>query len=138
MEHAKTETMLNSIGHMLMEDKEYPNQPTLLYAQLDRNAATEAVFKDLGNQLLYREFPNRRIFYTLLDLWESQDGPERWTDLEYVLRDGKFEVTYHYPDTLDPEEDELVRRERALRRHFGEKPIVYGPLSDGDAPWDSD
>jgi hypothetical protein len=37
-------------------------------------------------------------------------------------------VTYFYPDEIDPEEDLIERRERALHRHFGEKPIVYPPF----------
>lgn len=44
-----------------------------------------------------------------------------------LLRGGKFEVTYIYPDEIDPEEGLLERRERVVRRHFGEKPIVYLP-----------
>ncbi|MFS0771573.1 hypothetical protein [Sphingomonas sp. 1P08PE] len=55
-----------------------------------------------------------------------------------MLRDGKFEVGYFYPDDIDPEEDVIERRQRALLRHFGEKPIVYLPWPDdeGSAGYD--
>lgn len=68
------------------------------------------------------------MLHALLDLWEAEDEHDRWSELEYVLRDTKFEVAYYYPDEIDPEEDVLERRERAWRRHFGDKPIVYPPL----------
>nr|WP_210358276.1 hypothetical protein [Sphingomonas beigongshangi] len=111
-----------------MDDSEYPSEPTLLYAQLDHNMVGDSIFKDLGNHLLYRRSLDERLLHALLDLWEAEDEHDRWSELEYVLRDGKFEVAYYYPDEIDPEEDVLERRERALRRHFGDKPIVYPSL----------
>jgi hypothetical protein len=63
----------------------------------------------------------------LLDLWEAQDSDDRWAEIEYVVRDGRFEATYTYPDAIDPEEDPMERRDQSVRRHFGEKPIIYSP-----------
>jgi hypothetical protein len=42
-------------------------------------------------------------------------------------------VTYFYPDEIDPDEEWMERRERVVRHHFGEKPIVYPPLLAEDA-----
>lgn len=128
MVETESERLLNEIGRLLMEDSDYPSEPTLLYAQLDHNMIGESIFKELGNQLLYRWPTNERLPYALLELWEAQDERDRWSELEYVLRDGLFEVAYFYPDEIDFQEDVIERRERALRRHFGEKPIVYPPL----------
>ncbi|MEH3034936.1 MAG: hypothetical protein PGN23_17515 [Sphingomonas adhaesiva] len=135
MADAEAEKLLNEIGQLLMEDREYPVEPTLLYAQLDRNMVGESIFKELGNQILYRRPVIEGLPYALLDLWETQDGGDRWSEMEYVLRDGKFEVAYIYPDEIDAEEDVVERRARAVRRHFGEKPIVYPPWPpEDDAP----
>ncbi|MFW2851058.1 hypothetical protein ACM61V_03900 [Sphingomonas sp. TX0543] len=128
MAETESERLLNEIGRLLMEDSDYPSEPTLLYAQLDHNMIGESIFKELGNQLLYRWPANERLPYALLELWEAQDGRDRWSELEYVMRDGLFEVAYFYPDEIDPREDVIERRERALRRHFGKKQIVYPPL----------
>lgn len=135
MADAEAEKLLNKIGQLLMEDREYPVEPTLLYAQLDRNMVGESIFKELGNQILYRRPVIEGLPSALLDLWEAQDGGDRWSEMEYVLRDGKFEVAYIYPDEIDSEEDVVKRRARAVRRHFGEKPIVYPPWPpEDDAP----
>ena len=135
MADAEAEKLLNEIGQLLMEDREYPVEPTLLYAQLDRNMVSESIFKELGNQILYRRPVIEGLPYALLDLWEAQGGGDRWSEMEYVLRDGKFEVAYIYPDEIDAEEDVVERRARAVRRHFGEKPIVYPPWPpEDDAP----
>ena len=129
------EQLLNEIGQLLTEDREYPFEPTLLYTQLDHNMVGELIFKELGNQVLYRWPLIRRLPYALLDLWEAQQDRDRWAEMIYLLRDGKFEVAYFYPDGIDPEEDVAERRERAVREHFGEKPIVYPPWPpEDDAP----
>jgi len=134
----ETEQLLNEIGRLLMEDRDYPSEPTLLYAQLDHNMIGESIFKELGNQFLYRWPVNERLPYALLELWEAQDGRDRWSELEYVLRDGSFEVAYFFPDEIDQKEDVIARRERSLRRHFGDKPIVYPPWPPEDDAQDYD
>ncbi|WP_294292502.1 hypothetical protein [uncultured Sphingomonas sp.] len=132
MAETESQRLLGEIGRLLMEDGGYPSEPTLLYAQLNYNMIGESIFKELGNQLLFRWPVNERLAYALLELWEAQDGQDRWSELEYVLRDGQFEVAYFYPDEIDPQENVIERRERALRRYFGEKPIVYPPLPTDD------
>ncbi|MCP1469327.1 hypothetical protein J3E64_001002 [Sphingobium sp. OAS761] len=126
------EELLNEIGRLLAEDREYPSEPTLLYAQLDHNMIGESIFKELGNQVLYRWPVNERLPYALLDLWELQEGKNRWMELEYLVRDGRFEVAYIYPDAIDPNEDVVERRARSVRQHFGEKPIIYPPWPSED------
>lgn len=132
MANDEAERLLNEIGRLLTEDRDYPLEPTLLYAQLDRNVVGESIFKELDNQILFRWPVIDGLPNALLDLWEAQEG-YRWAEMEYLLRDGKFEVAYIYPDEIDPEEDVVERRARAVRRHFDEKPIVYPPWPEDDA-----
>lgn len=138
MAESESEILLNEIGCLLMEDADYPWEPTLLYAQVDQDMIGQSIFKDLGSELLYRHPVNKRLPDALLDLWEAQDGKNRWSELEYLLCDGRFEVAYFYPDEIDPEEDVIERRERALLRHFGEKPIAYPPWPPEDDEMDFD
>ena len=134
----ESEKLLNEIGQLLTKDREYPLEPTLLYAQLDRNVVGESIFKELGNQILYRRPVIEGLPYALLDLWEAQESDDRWMEMEYLLRDGKFGVAYFYPDEINPKEDVVERRARAIRRYFGEKPIVYPPWPPEDDARDYD
>lgn len=135
MANDKSEALLIEIGRLLAKDHEYPFEPTLLYAQLDRNMVGESIFKELGNQILYRWPVIEGLPFALLDLWELQEGDDRWGELEYLVRDGKFEVAYIYPDEINPEEDVVERCARSVERHFGHKPIIYPPLpTDDDVP----
>ncbi len=131
MQTDESDALLNEIGQLLAQDRDYPGVATLLYAEVGHDYIGESIFKILGNQFLYRDPLNRRLPYALLELWEAQEGDDRWSELEYVLRDGRFDVNYFYPDEIDPEEDLADRRARSVRRHFGDKPIVY-------PPWDPD
>ena len=63
----------------------------------------------------------------MLSLWNAQTTEPRWAEIEYVIREGRFDASFTYPDEIDPEEDEFVRRDRVVARHFGEKPIQYPP-----------
>ncbi len=133
MENDESERLLNEIGRLLGEDIDYPSEPTFLYAQLDHNMIGESIFKNLGNQILFRWPVIKDLPYALLDLWELQKREVRWMELGYLLEAGRFEVTYVYRDEIDPEEDIVVRRARAARRYFGDKPITYPPWpADGE------
>lgn len=136
MANDETERLLVEIGHLLAEDREYPLDGTLLYARLDRNMVAPSVFKHLGNQILFRWPDLDRLGDALLDLWEAQSTNDRWVEIEYVIRNNNFDVTYVYPDDIDPEEDPMERRDRVVRHYFGEKPIVYPPWPPEDNAMD--
>jgi hypothetical protein len=130
----KSERLLNEIGQILAEDREYPADGTLLYARVDTNWVAPSIFKPRGNHILYRWPDLDRISGPLLDLWEEQEPQRRWAEIEYVIHNGKFAATFSYPDDIDSEEEPLDRRDRIVKRHFGDKPIVYPPFpEDGGA-----
>jgi hypothetical protein len=132
MADTETDRLLNAIGQLLAEDCEYPVEDTLLHAELGRYWVRPSIFKELGNHILYRDPDLRLLGDALLDLWDAQNTEDRWAEIEYLVRDGKFDVTYTYPDEIDPEEEFLKRRDRVVRRHFGDKPIVYPPWPPDD------
>ena len=138
MENSESARLLAEIGHLLAEDTEYPLDDTLLYAVLDRGYVEASIFKNLGNQILYRWPDMDTLGNALLELWEAQESEPRWAEIEYLVKDGRFTVTYTYPDEIDPKENEddmFARRTRIVRKYFGDKPIVYPPFPpDDDAP----
>lgn len=128
----ETERLLNEIGQLLAEDTEFPLDGTLLYAELDRNMVAPSIFKDRGNYVLYRWPDLDRLGDALLDLWEAEEPGKRWAEIEYLIRGGKFEASFTYPEAIDSEEDSFVRRARIVKRHFGDKPIVNPPWPPPD------
>ena len=130
MPNDRTEYFLNEIGQLLAEDTDFPLDGTLLYAELDWNYVAPSIFKDLGDHVVYRDPDLDRLGGALLDLWKAQDSEKRWTEIEYVVRGGKFHASFSYAGEIDPEEGMLDRRDRIVAKHFGDKPIVYPPMPD--------
>lgn len=128
-----TQRLLNEIANLLAEDRAYPLDGTLLYAELDDNFVRASIFKDRGQNVVYRDPNLDRMGRVLLDLWRAGHADKRWREIEYVVRNGEFEASFTYADEIDPEEEPLDRRDRVVAKHFGEKPIVYPPMpSDED------
>ena len=98
----------------------------LLFARVDTNMVSASVFRDLGRRVLYVD-PDERFYDLLGDLWQAQKGEDRWSEMEYVLRDQTFAVTYTYPDQLEADRDWMQYRSEIVKRHFGAKPVVYLP-----------
>ena len=132
MENEESERLLDEIGQLLARDLQYPLEETLLHAEVGRNFVGPSIFKNLPDRVLYRRPDLRDLGDALLDLWEAQDTNDRWEEIEYVTRNGTFDVHFIYPDEIDREEDPFDRRDRIVQRHFGEKPIVYPPDDDDD------
>lgn len=126
----RTQHLLNEIGQLLAEDTDFPLDGTLLYAELDRNFVAPSIFKDLGDHVLYRDPDLDRLGDALLDLWEEQPTGKRWAEIEYVVRNGKFEASFTYPDEIETEERSFERRDAVVAKHFGNKPIAYPPMPD--------
>lgn len=127
----ESEKLLSEIGQVLAEGGEDAVADTLLYAQVGDNWCSPAVFEDLGNHILYRDVAMKAICNPLMDLWDEAGSGPQWAEMEYLIRDGRFAVTYTYPEEIDPEEDEFRRRDRIVARYFGEKPILYPPWKPG-------
>lgn len=134
MPRSATEELLNEIGQLLAEDREYPLAGTLLFARVDLNMVNPSIFKDRGNEIVYCHPDLHGLGDALLDLWDEQTGKDRWREIHYLVRDGRFEVTYVYPEDLDDEEDWDNRRDKVVSSYFGEKPVRYPPLPDFDFP----
>lgn len=133
MSSDRTEELLNRIGQLLAEDTEYPLDGTLLHARVQRNSVGPSIFKDRGDHILYRDPDLDLLGDALLDLWEAQEGAERWEEIQYFVKDGRFEVVFVYPEELDPEEMSMERRDKVVRQYFGDKPVVYPAWDDDDS-----
>jgi hypothetical protein len=119
--------LLHRVGQTVLALNPAPEAPILLYAELDTNMVSKVLLVDRGADVL-AIFPNDDDFtYLLLDLWGEQPAGKRWSEIEYLIRDGRFTTTFTYPEELDPEDDKLDRRERIIEKHFGRKPLVYAP-----------
>lgn len=131
MERNDADHLLDEIAQLLAEDSEYPHQDTLLHAEVGKNYVGPSIFKDCGDHILYRDPDLDRLGDALLDLWETQPSDKRWAEMEYIVQGNRFRAIFTYPDEIDAEESSLDRRSRIVRRHFGDKRIIYPPPPRG-------
>ncbi|TXC70778.1 hypothetical protein FSB78_07365 [Sphingomonas ginsenosidivorax] len=128
----ETDRILAKIGRLLAEDTEYPLDGTLLHAEVDRNCVAPAIFKNRGNSIVFRWADLDRLGDALLDLWDAEEPKNRWAEIEYLIQGDSFQVAYNYKEDIDPDERPLARRDRIVKRYFGDKPIVYPPWPEDD------
>lgn len=135
MANDETDRLLGKIGQLLAEDTAYPLDGTLLYARVRSTMVAPSIFKNQGNNIVYRRPDLDQLCPALIELLEAEEPKNRWAEIEYLISGNTFEVTYAYDDEIDPDEDTFERRDRIVKRHFGDKPIVYPsfPPDDDDA-----
>lgn len=132
MSVADVERLVNELGSLLAEDKSYPLDGTFLYAEVDDTHVRPSIYKALPTQALYRRPDLDRLGNCLLDLWYAFPEGRKFAAISYIVRGETFDLQFVYPDELDPKEWPEDRRERILKAHFGDKPIVYPPWEDDD------
>lgn len=102
-----------------------------IYGEVEGGVVFAAVFKDEGDAVRYFRFTHE-LADLLRDAWEaeSEDEAKRWTVIEYEVRGTNFDVQFTYSEELNPEEDSTDRREAALQKRYGEKPVIYPPIPE--------
>lgn len=96
-----------------------------MYAEAADNWQTASIFKEIGNQIIYRD-PSHELLDKIDDAWLAEDLDKRWQGMKFSISGGKFDVTFVFPDELDLEnESSFERRDRILREKYGDKPVDY-------------
>lgn len=126
--------ILNSIGQEIAEITGRQPVDALLYAEVDDEGYEISIFADEDEAVLYH-FPNKKIFELVQHLWEIADDNKKWYSLELQIAKGDFEANFTFSDQIDPNEidgdDEEDRCDLAIRRRFGDKPVIYPDLGPG-------
>ena len=102
-----------------------------LYAEVGDGWVGAGVFKDERSAVRYFD-PSSALCDMLLEAWKTSEPAKRWAVVEYSIIGSKFDAQFLFPDQIDPEESEYERRPRALKRRFGDKPVIYPPMPSVD------
>ncbi|MBT2187906.1 hypothetical protein [Sphingobium nicotianae] len=100
-----------------------------IYIEIQDYSVYGAVFKDEGAQVRYFDMDDA-LYELVLDAWEVEPEGKRWLVMEHDVRGRKFEVTLLYPEQVDPKSDSMDRRQAALDKRYGDKPVIYPPIPD--------
>lgn len=123
--------MMNEIGVEGAETVGGNPDGLYIYAEVDDGVVDAGVFKEEGGIVRYFD-PTDELFELIRNAWELETRDERfkWAVLEYEVRRTEFHVELTYPEQLKPNEDIVDRRRAALKKRYGDKPVVYPPVPE--------
>jgi hypothetical protein len=125
MAQLDTGPIYEAIGSLIALLLDGDAEGAFMYAEAWDNCQEASIFKDIGNQIIYRG-PSEELFNLIDEAWLAEEPDKRWQAMQYSISGGKFDVTFLYPDELDLEnESSFERSERVLRDRFGDKPVDY-------------
>lgn len=97
-----------------------------LYAEAGEGWYGYSVYRNEGNEVRYFE-PGPELGDLIYEAWLIEEPGKRWAVMEYEINGTKFDVHFRFPDEVDVESFDEDRREIALRKRYGDKPIIYPP-----------
>ena len=104
-----------------------------LYAEAGEGWMAAGVFQEVKGRVHYFR-PTSKLGDLILEAWSAEEPDKRWAVMEYEIKGIKFDVQFRFTDEIDLNESEEERRPRALKRRFGDKPIIYPPLPEWANP----
>jgi hypothetical protein len=120
--------LLGAIGEEVAADLGGNADGAYLYVEVGDRWISVNLYRDEGDVVRYfRHGPE--LTEALWRAWEAEnpDSMMRWSVMEYEINGIKFDAKFRYPDEVDVESYDSDRREAALKKHFGEKPVIYPP-----------
>jgi hypothetical protein len=104
-----------------------------LYAEAGEGWYGYAVFKNEGDIVRYYE-PSSDLGDLIYDAWLAEEPDKRWAVMEYEIKGKKFDAQFQFAEEIDPTETEMERRPRALKKRYGDKPVIYPPWPGETTP----
>jgi len=110
-----------------------------LYVEAGEGWVGPSLFRDEGNLVKYFDPEDSNISELIMEARETEpDVGKRWVVMEYEIKGNTFDVAFKFSDEVDVEVDIDERRQAILKARYGDKPIVYPPLSDDAFEWTPD
>ena len=122
--------ILNEIGQELAEIAGV-RDGMYLYVEAGDGWTAPSVFKEDGSVIRYLDSDGTELPDLLDDAWNAEPEGKRWSVMEYVIENGRFAVSFKYPEEVNVDTMEHDHRQDALRRRYGNKPVVYPPMPEG-------
>lgn len=102
-----------------------------IYIEVEDSSVYGAVFTDEGAAVRYYD-PSSELCDIVREAWETTDRKKarRWIVMEYEVKGTKFDAQFRYKEELNPDDYSSDRRQVALEKRYGDKPIIYPPIPE--------
>lgn len=98
-----------------------------LYVEVGDRWYSVSLFRDEGEVVRYYD-PSSDLDDIIYEGWVKMEPSKRWAVMEYEIKSTKFDAWFKFPDEVDVESFDEDRREIALKKRYGDKPVIYPPL----------
>jgi hypothetical protein len=119
--------VLSQVGGALARIAEGDPGGVFLYVEVGEGWISPNIFKEEAEQVRWLEPDDKELIDLLFEAWYLDPKDKRWSVMEYVMKEGKFEVSFKYPEEINVELRDHDHREDALIARYGDKPRVYPP-----------
>jgi hypothetical protein len=123
--------LLNRIGQQVANILGKVPNDVFVFIEAADQMSGGAIFENLPEQVIYHDFGNE-THDTISELWEAAAPNKKWSMLLYDIKHGSFDAEFLYTDDLEGEWYALDYRQDALKARYGDKPVIYPPMDDGD------
>jgi hypothetical protein len=127
----ETGDILNAIGQHTADILGKTPHDAFVFIEAGDQWMGAGIFENLEDRIVYHS-PNDELLEDIQRLWEAADPDKKWSILLYDIKDGHFDAEFLYTDDLKHHPFEYGYRADALTTRYGDKPIVYPPMDDGD------
>ena len=124
--------LLADLASTLRAETSFSPLGTLMVAEVDRGYMSIARFWDRGSYIACGQPDYGKYRDTLFQLWGMERLTTRWDEIHYLIRGKKVQITYLYPEDIEPEVYNTNRWREAAQAAFGVKKVVY-PHGHGSA-----
>lgn len=128
--------LLNQIGQFAADRLGKIPEDIFVYIEAGDQNYGGAIFENLEDKVIYHDFEPDDVDLgfgdIVLRLWDIAPPDKKWSVLLYDIKDGNFDAEFLYTDDLEKDVFEHDYREDALVARYGDKPVIYPPMEDGD------
>jgi hypothetical protein len=128
--------LLNQIGQFVADRLGKIPDDVFVYIDAGDQNYGGAIFENLEDNVIYHDFEPMGVDLgfgdIVLRLWDIAPPDKKWSVLLYDIKDGKFDAEFLYTDDMDKDRFEHDYREDALIARYGDKPVIYPPMEEGD------
>ncbi len=125
----RIDPLLSAIGERAVADLRGRIGDIYIYVEARESWLSDSLFSREHDAIHYHR-AGRELGELIWELWNIPERGKRWSVMEYQMSEGQREVQFRYPEEVNVEEFDISRRERAIRRRFGEIPIVFPPWDE--------
>jgi hypothetical protein len=131
MTNEETGNMLNAIGKHVANIIGKIPEDVYVFIEAGDQWQGGAVFENLEDRVICHP-PSDELIDEIGLLWEAAEPDKKWSIIHYDIKGGVFNAKFLYTADLEHHPFEYHYRGDALDARYGDKPVIYPPMDDGD------